>query len=231
MIIFIQHRSHHHKTLSVPNEACPLCHEKEKLKLHIMQKYHWIIGPMTPLPKYGVLECDACNETIPNKNWTNTLDAIYTKEKAKVKTPARMWRGMWVIPSFYLVVFFLVSFFTNGKSYNIRKEENTLLLLQNISQNSIIIAGLYDKLKNDNSIYTHNLMKVQRISGDSIFLNSYKNSMSLESLESLNKRDINFDLFTTESVIVSLSKLKQNSTLIKLDENPSNIYGIVKSIK
>jgi type III secretory pathway component EscU len=38
----------------------------------------------------------------------------------------------------------------------------------------------FDNLKNDNSIYTHNLMKVIRISGDSVFLNRYKNSMKLE---------------------------------------------------
>ena len=77
MFIVIEHRSHHHKTVSLTEEVCPLCQEKGQLKLHIMQKYQHMIGPLTPLPKYAVLECDACDKTIPNNKWNKKFDEIY----------------------------------------------------------------------------------------------------------------------------------------------------------
>jgi hypothetical protein len=230
MIVFYQIRSHKHKSILLENEFCPLCQDKGQLKLYLTQKYTWFFVPILPLQKCGILECDCCKKTIPNQKWNDKLDAIYKKEIKQIKTPARMWRGMLVIPLCFAFAFVLISFLTNGKRHEIRKVENTNLSLQNIYENSILIVGLYDKIKNDNSIYTHSLMKVNRINNDSVFLNTYENSMTLENFEALNKKDINLDLFDNKELIVCLCQIKKNSILIKIGDKPSNKYGIITSI-
>ena len=101
-------RKHQHKIVDLQDQTCSICKNRGTLKMYIMQEYAWLFGPMIPYAKYGVLECESCQDTIPNKKWTKELDEIYKKEKATTKTPLRMWRGTIVVCAVFLGLFLLM---------------------------------------------------------------------------------------------------------------------------
>ncbi len=238
MIIFIQHRSHHHKTVTVPNEACPLCQEKGKLKLNIMQKYQWIIGPMTPLLKYGVLECDACDKTIPNKKWTDSLDAIYTKEKATVKTPARMWRGMWVLPLIFLMAIAIIKivFPSNGVFANDYEKYNneTHVELQSVQKETVLFVTNANIKTNDEMKNMYGIVKIDKIVGDTVFVKTYSHKWGdYNMVYELKKASLEESKYNQEVLPMSLRDIKKNYILMKLDGkkyDPTSLYATINGV-
>ena len=108
MFFFYEIRDHHHKIIDLQDQTCPVCKNRGTMKMHFMQNYAFFFGPMMPYAKHAVLECESCQTTIPNKKWTKELEVIYKDEKAKLKTPLRLWRGTIVIVSVFLGLFLLM---------------------------------------------------------------------------------------------------------------------------
>ncbi|MBC5838276.1 hypothetical protein [Flavobacterium muglaense] len=95
-MFFYTLRSHHHKTINLQDQTCPVCKNRGVLKMHLMQQYASVIFPIMPGKKYAVLDCDYCKKTIPNKLWSKELDAIYKQEKKVLKTPKKFLLGLLV---------------------------------------------------------------------------------------------------------------------------------------
>ena len=77
MFFFYEIRDHHHKTIDLQDQTCPVCKNRGTMKMHFMQNYAFFFGPMMPYTKHAVVECESCQTTIPNKKWTKELEAIY----------------------------------------------------------------------------------------------------------------------------------------------------------
>jgi hypothetical protein len=239
MVLFIEHRSHHHKTVSLTNEVCPLCQEKGKLKLHIMQKYQWMIGPMTPLPKYGVLECDACNKTIPNNKWNDTLDAIYKKEKTTVKTPTKMWRGMWVLPLIFVAFIgaLKIIFPSSGLSTSDYEKHNkdTRIELQSVQKETVLFVTNTNNIKtNEDMKSMYRVVKIDKIVGDTAFIKTYLQKWGdYNMVYELKKASLDESKYSQEVLPMSLSDIKKNQILTKLDGkkyDPSSLYGTINGV-
>jgi hypothetical protein len=225
MFVIIQHRSFHHKTVALHEENCPLCQEKGHLQLHIMQRYQWFIGPMTPLPKYGIIECDACKQTVPNAKWGDRLTAIYKNQKNSVKTPARMWRGMWVLPLLFVVAIGVIKIAfrgSDGISANAYEQQMSekQQRSKNIKVGDVIFIMLSGVTTNEQLKTAFTLVKVENISGNVVSLKTYDqrwgsymdfNDMSLATLDN-NK-------FGSAITIFSLDGMQRNEILIEVKED------------
>lgn len=238
MIIFIEHRSHHHKTVGLPNEVCPLCQDSGKLKLHIMQKYQHFIGPLTPLPKYGVLECDACDKTIPNKGWNAKLDAIYKKERASVKTPSRMWRGMWVLPLMFLLFIGALKIAFPSEGMTMEEYDKNVAASRELIRAAKVGDILYishSGVQSQEDLKTNNaVVQIAKIVGDTAFMKTYPERWSIGyDHNKIKKTDLDLARFSNELIPMSYSTITQNLllTTLKGKENEgSSLYATVKGI-
>jgi hypothetical protein len=231
ILVPIELRSFHHKTIEIKEGICPLCQQKGELKLHLMQKYVWcflVLGPTLPSKKYGVLECAACKKSIPIKNWSSEIKAIYNAEKLQLKTPLRFWRG-WVI----LMCLLTVAFFYGAKALRKNKMFGKVEKeLQTIKQDDILIIS-------DSTAYygldKNKILKVQKIEGNKVYLVCYADRVAWEEQAEVEKKDLNPQKFGTEVTIVSLERIKKINSLVKFDkkgheefQSCGSINGIIK---
>jgi hypothetical protein len=238
MVILIEHRSHHHKTISLPNETCPLCQEKGKLKLLLMQKYQHVFGPMTPLPKYGVLECDACDQTIPNQKWNDNLDNIYKKEIAQIKTPARMWRGIWVLPLIFVSVIGVIkiaSVFDSGRKSDYELEQIQMKKdILSINEKTILFGTSMELKTNEEAKTPFRVYKIEKIKGDTAFTSTYSNKgYQFNDRINLHISDLDNSKFSVTTIPTSLKIIKNEQKLTLIENaNQKNTqgYGMISSI-
>ncbi len=238
MVLFIEHRSHHHKTINLPNECCPLCGEKGKLKLHLMQKYQHMMGPLTPLLKYGVLECDACDSTIPNKKWTDSFDAIYKKEISQIKTPARMWRGMWVLPLVCVALIGIIkvaSALDSGRKSDYELEQIQMKKdILSINEKSILFGSSLDLKTNEEAKTPFRVYKIEKIKGDTAFISTYSNKKyQFNDRIDLHISDLDNSKFSETTIPSSLKTIKNEQKLILIEnanKKYSQGYGMISSI-
>lgn len=231
ILISYEIRTHHHKTIWLNDHVCPLCQQKDDLKLHINQKYVWaffLLGPTLPSKKYGILSCSACKTNIAPKSWSQEIKAIFKSEKNLVKPPFRLWRGF-VVLMCLIVGFFLYSaksvrksrMFANVEKYSQNLETNDLLIVCD----STDVYGI-----NQNKI-----MKIQKIEGNKVFLVLYSDRVAWEEQSEVDKDDLNPNKFGKTTLVVSLAYLKKRQDLYKFDKNGheeklscGGINGIIK---
>ena len=220
MLVTYEIRSFHHKTVNVASDICLLCLQKGELKLHLMQKYVWcflLLGSTLPSKKYAVLECTSCEKTIPTKNWSSEIKAIYNAEKALLKTPVRFWKG-WL----FLMCLMVGTYFWILKGHNRSKKITSVSTeLQSIKEGDVLAVAEEYRTKEMRGFSTDNsIVKIQKIEGNKIYLITYPNHFSWHEVLEMDKDDFDAEKFGEETTTVSLQKIKVGR-LIKL-----NVKGI-----
>lgn len=228
MLIVYQIRSHHHKTIDLSNEECPLCKEKTTLQMHMMQKYTWWFGPMAPANKYAVLECQSCQKTIPNKLWTDEFDAIYAKNKATIKTPLRMWRGLIVIPSIFLILYITIKLGIKNP-LGLRDDTQTLSevseAVKNVKVNDVYFASMIEGSRMTN----YKVIKITRIEDDKAYIKIYPEPyQNFQDMYDIEKADLDESKFSVEEKIIQLEGFKANQNLTEYKENNFIAFGRVQ---
>jgi hypothetical protein len=100
MLVSVYHKTYCYKTILIKEQDCPVCMEKKaNLKLLMMLHYNEMFAIIRfPLEKFGVLECNSCLNTIPERKWALNINSIYQEEKEKMKTPNFIWSWVWIVP-------------------------------------------------------------------------------------------------------------------------------------
>ena len=214
MFITYEIRHQELKAVDLHDQSCPTCKNRGTLKMYIMQSYAWLFGPMIPYPKYAVLECAHCQETIPNKKWTKELEAIYKKEKATTKTPLRMWRGMIVVVSVFLGLFLLMqSGIKNplGMKDDQQTEIESKARFATIQVNDVMMVSFIDNARMGSA----GLAKVVSVDGNKmgIKISSVNYASSLDGFD-LKLADVDDSKFSTEITYYDLAEFKKNYVLI-----------------
>lgn len=228
MLIVYQIRSHHHKTIDLPNEECPICKEKTTLQMHMMQKYMWWIGPMAPANKYAVLECQSCQKTIPNRLWTDEFDAIYTQNKVTIKTPFRMWRGLIVIPSIFLILYISIKLGVKNP-LGLRDDTQTLSevseAVKNVKVNDVYFASMIEGSRMTN----FKVIKITKIENDKAYIKIYPEPyQNFQDMYDIEKADLDESKFSKEEKIIQLEGFKANQNLVEYKEDNFIAFGRVQ---
>lgn len=233
MFFFYEIRNHEHKTVQLQDQTCPNCKNRGVLKMHFMQSYAWFLGPMLPYTKYAVLECESCNETIPNKKWTKELDAIYHKEKATLKTPLRLWRGMIVICTFLLAMFLMMkSGIKNpfGLKDDQQVQTDSRARFQNIQVNDVLYVGFSDP-NNKGTTSGNGIMKIVSIEGNKLGAKVYKEKFEKNNFGyDLKLDDIDESKFESETMYFDTAKFKKNNNLNFVDDDNPFPFAYAKIV-
>jgi hypothetical protein len=236
MFIVYEICSYHHKTVPLPDHICPMCQAKSTLQMHIMQKYTSWFGPMAPHHKYGVLECTACDQTVPNKKWEDSLDAVYKKHKAEAKTPLKLWQNMIVIPLIFLLLYAYTQFGPRNpfglRDYKQAAIETTAQL-QHVKQGDVLYINFGADSANDVSS-AFGIVKIDKIVGDKVFLKVYEQRWGdFQGQYDMKQADLDLQKFVDFEATVSLDQIHKNEHLYKLkgaekDRYIGNIEGFIQ---
>ena len=233
MVFFYEFRNHEHKTVILQDETCPICKNKGVLKMHFLQSYIWMFGPMIPSLKYAVLECESCQTTIPNKKWTKELDAIYKKEKATLKTPLRLWRGLIVISTTFLLLFGMMkSGIKNpfGLQDDQQIQTDSRERFQNIQLNDLIFVGFSD-VNRKGTTKENGIMKVVSIDGNKIGAKVYTEKFDQANFGyDLKLSDVDDSKFEPEIKYFDAEKFKKNFNLHFTDNDDTFPFAYAKII-
>ena len=219
---------YHHKTIDLPNEECPLCKEKTTLQMHMMQKYTWWFGPMAPANKYAVLECQNWQKTIPNRLWTDKFDAIYTQNKASIKTPFRMWRGLIVIPSIFLILYISIKLGVKNP-LGLRDDTQTLSevsqAVKNVKVNDVYFASMIEGSRMTN----FKVIKITKIEDDKAYIKIYPEPyQNFQDMYDIEKEDLDESKFSKEEKIIQLQGFKANQNLVEYKKDNFIAFGRVQ---
>lgn len=174
-MFFYTIRSHHHKTINLQDQTCPVCKNRGVLKMHLMQQYGSFIISFMPGGKYAIIDCDFCRKTVPNKLWTKELDVIYKQEKRTLKTPLKLWTGL------ILVLFTVLTLYTLYKTrianpFNLKNVNGDLEInksnVKNCKVGDVLFISVIKQTKTA-SAPDYTLAKVIKIEGDKTSIQLY----------------------------------------------------------
>ena len=216
MIVFYQERSHHHKTIDLPNETCTNCGNRGTLKMYLMQKYVWVLGPLLPSKKYAIIECSFCDNKIPSSDWNKKTEDLYQKEIKAIKTPVRMWRGAVLMVLLYLIPYTLIKL-------KVFKKAMVKPLIETVNAKKIDVKDFKegdvlfistDKTNKDNtSLYDFTLVKVIKIEGDKTILKKYTETFDFKDQNTLSLSAIDDSKFK-EEIVVKTFFLREDESLV-----------------
>jgi hypothetical protein len=236
MFIVYQICSYHHKTIHLQDQVCPLCQAKSQLQMHMMQKYMSWFGPMAPQNKYAVMECEACDKTIPNNKWNDALDALYKKHKAEIKTPLKLWQNMIAIP-LILLLLYTYSLVGPKNPFGFKDDMQTIHetgeLVKNIKVGDVLYVNFGASTAEEmNSAY--GLVKIEKIAGEKVFITIYPERWrTFQDQYDIKKADIDSSKFASLEAPVGLGDITRNEQLMKLhgkaiERNVAKIEGFIK---
>ncbi len=145
-------------------EKCPHCQAQNSIDMHVFQKYaHIFWVPVFPAGKKGVSQCDNCKQVLTTKQMPAALKLDYENLKAQTKTPLWMWSGT-------LLIGLLICSIAYGEAV---KGSNSKKYIQHVQANDLL------EVKTSESHYT--FYKVNKVAGDSVFLQANKQEVFMES--------------------------------------------------
>jgi hypothetical protein len=166
MFYYYQIRNHHYKTEAAPYVKCPLCGRPGFMHMSIMQKYTWMIGPLAPMAKYAIAWCENCGQYIPRVKWTDEMDTAYVGLKQGLKTPTRLYRGLWVMP--LIIVAFIGTLLTVIYTTNHRQQNNQSFVKEVTANPQPGDIFQINHSMGQSTYYTY--FKVARTTGDSVYI-------------------------------------------------------------
>lgn len=216
MIVFYQIRSHFHKTVDLPNETCSSCNNRGTLKMHFLQQYAWIFGPLMPGKKFATIQCDVCNEKLPNKLWTKELDAIYKQEKKTINTPFRMWRGMIFMLLLFIIPYSLMKMRIlnpmNLKRVN-QSEDVNKTNVKNCKEGDVLFVSINKYTETSASTDRFTLAKILKIEGDKTTIKIYTDNYEFMNQYDLALSDLDNSKFK-EEIEIKTESLRRFGNLI-----------------
>ena len=215
-MIFAQFRTHHHKTINLLDKTCPVCKNRGVLKMHFMQQYATILIPFMAGRKYAVIDCDFCHKTVPNKLWTKEFDAIYKQEKKTLKTPLRLWTGL------FLILFTLLTFFTLYKTrianpFNFKNANGNLEInknnVKNCKEGDVLFVSIDKYNETPATLDRFTLAKVIKTEGDKTTIKMYTDKYEFKDQFSLALSDLDNSKFR-EEIEIKTERLRKFGNLI-----------------
>ena len=212
---YYQIRSYFHKTINLPNQTCPVCKNRGVLKMHFLQQYAWVIGPIMPGGKYFKIDCDFCHKTVPNKLWTKEFNAIYKQEKKTLKTPLKLWSGLFVI------LFTFLTFFTLYKTrianpFNFKNVNGNLEINKNNVKNckvgDVLFVSISKNQETSATLDRFTLAKVLKTEGDKTTIKMYTDKYDFTDQFSLALSDLDHSKFR-EEIEIKTEKLRKFGNL------------------
>ena len=221
MFYYYQIRNHHYKTEAVPNVSCPLCQASGHLHMSILQKYTWMAGPMAPSSKYAIAWCENCDKYIPKVKWTDEMDTAYVQLKQGLKTPARLYRGLWVMPLLIVALIGSVLLFVKISSGRQKKNQNFVL-------DATLQPRPGDIFQINHSIgqstyYTY--YKVVRASTDSVYIQEAVDQPA--DIKAWDNIPTEAAAYEPEQIAFSLAKIKSMDGMFSREEDGTPVYGLV----
>ncbi|RYY54338.1 MAG: hypothetical protein EOO09_14780 [Chitinophagaceae bacterium] len=221
MFIYYQIRNHHYRTEAVPAVTCPLCNHRGRMQMSILQKYTWLAGPMAPSAKYAIAWCENCNQYIPRVKWTDEMDTTYVQLKQGLRTPARLYRGLWVLPLLLVLLVGGILAAISISSGNSRA-----------NQAFVLDATLHPK-PGDIFQVTHSAgqenfytwYKVSRITADSVYMQEAKeHAVELNDLDDIPATASDFQ---SSEKSFSLAETRSLDGMFAKDENGQRAFDLV----
>lgn len=220
-MLFYQIRSHHHKTINLPNESCMLCKNKGVLKMHLLQQYaDALFIPFLAGRKYATVECESCNKTLPNKLWAKELDTLYKQEKKALKTPLKLWSGSILVLVACLTVFTLfkarIANPFNFKRVNSSEAINKLNV-QNFKLGDVLFVDFIEhSTESTNYKNESSLAKVIKIDGDKSVIKIYSDKFKFLDQYDLELSDVEDSKFK-DDIEIKTAPLRKFGNLIYYD--------------
>lgn len=213
MFIVYQIRSNLARTVHLTTTECPNCNAKEKLQMDIYQKYIWFLGPILPAGKTAFLDCNACEQTIPIKQWTKELDSIYRTEKKNTKTPFRYFRGFIILILIWVIPLTLIKFGVVVPNKTGKRMEESKAAQKSLKKGDLFFGML---LKNDGKYPECKVAKIIKTKGDShAYIVLSKKTYGFNDGEDLEIDDFSDSDFVTEQIEVQLDGLRKNGAVTK----------------
>ena len=221
MVYYYQIRNYHHKTEAVPAITCPLCNERGQMQMSILQKYTWMIGPMVPSAKYAIAWCEHCNQYIPRVKWTEEMDERYVQLKKGLKTPARLYRGLWVMP---LLLAALIGGILLAVSISTgRHESNQAYVLQATLQPQVGDIFQVNHSQGQSTYFTY--YKVTRTGTDSVYVQEATEHPA--DMEDWDDIPTSPGAYSTSIKSFSLATIKSMDGMFSMEENGTPAFGLV----
>lgn len=222
MFYYYQVRNHHYKTQAVPQVSCPLCGTQGQLHMSILQKYTWMIGPMAPSARYAIAWCQHCNQYIPKVRWTDEMDAAYMGLKQGLKTPARLYRGLWVMP-LVVVAFIATIFFITSISKG-RQQKNQAFVQEATLQPRP--GDIFQIIQSMGGSAYHTYYKVARTTTDSVYVqeSTRRYDSNVKEWDNIPTEAVEYE---PEQTAFSLEKIKTMDGMFSQEEDGTYISGIV----
>lgn len=141
--------------VTVPG-ACPSCGTPGSVELHVLQRYaHALWIPLFPLGKKGIARCSHCGQKLEGRAMGENARMVLSGVKGHFKTPAWTYTGLIII-----ALLIPAAFWQSGK--------NDALI--NSMLNTPQVGDLYEVKLGPRR---YSLYRVDRISGDSIYVAAY----------------------------------------------------------
>jgi hypothetical protein len=185
--------------------------------------------PMWPVGKYGVATCNNCSQKIPAIKWTDEIEARYLILKKDVKTPARLWRGLLIVPLLFAAFLSVITWvvMSGSNSYKGSKSSEMAHLKEYIVKPKK--GDLYRVMTLSNNQIAYTYLKYAATSGDTLFVYPMKEKVpGLNQWDKLNEKAP--DAFTNEKIPVNQpALLKQlESWTMQPVTVPITLYGIIR---
>lgn len=223
MFYYYQLRNHHYKTESLPLILCPLCLHAGSVSMSLMQKYYWMIGPVTPSSKYAIAWCEHCGNYIPKVKWSDEMDLFYNYLKKGIKTPSRLYRGLWVVP--LVLAAFIGTLFLVFNISDSRQKDRAATVTEAVMhpQRGDIFQVITNSAGNT-AVYTY--FKVDHSDGGSLYL--LPCTVQRTDMKEWDDVPAEADAYTPPLLVVSLSKTGDGD-MFTYGSNGRN-YGIVYGV-
>jgi hypothetical protein len=229
MIIVYQIRNLSSRSELASELRCPCCNETGGIAINVIQKYVWFLMPMWPVGKYGMVTCSNCSQKIPVVRWTDEIKLRYLILKKDVKTPARLWRGLFVVPLLFAVFLSVVTWLvvSGSNSYKGNKNSEMAYIKEYLAKPKE--NDLYRVMTISNNQIAYTYFKYAAISGDTLFVYPMKEKVS--GFNQWGKLKENRpDAFTNEKIPVNQpALLKQlESWTMQPVTVPITLYGVIR---
>ncbi len=184
-----------------------------------------MIGPMSPSSKYAIAWCAHCNNYIPKVKWTDEMDIFFTRLKRDIKTPRRLYRGLWVMPlilvAFVGTILLVINISNSNHQSRAAAVKEAVLHPHPGDIFQVIQSG---GNSNNSAVYTY--FKVDHADGDNLYL--IPSTVQKPDMTDWDNVPTEAGAYTKPPLVISLSKTDDGDMFTYGDNGRE--YGIVYGV-
>ena len=179
---------------------------------------------MAPSARYAIAWCENCNQYIPKVRWTDDMDTAYVHLKQGLKTPARLYRGLWVMPLLIVALVGGVFLFISLSSG--RQKKAQAFVQEATLQPQVGDIFQINHSMGQSTYYTY--YKVARTTTDSVYVQeSTEHPTDMKDWDNI---PTDATAYETKQTAYSLDKIKSMDGMFSQEENGVPAYGLVWGI-